>query len=363
MNTSDSKSYDAYYGTSGTGDADGVYHQDVGSRPLTIGDAALVTSERKAGFLRFNRDASRLYATTLGRDGEGFVKAFRRNTESGALAFLNEGLSSGGGLCHLSLDRSERWLFAVSYGDACISVFRLEADGAIGERTYSGQLEGSGSGVVPDRQESAHAHSIYADPTNRFVFVCDLGMDRIYVFQFDADAGNLTAATIPFVETSVGAGPRHLAFHSNGRWIYAINELDGSIRHYNWDAERGALEPADSVDTLPGDFQGENTTAEILIHPNQRFLYGSNRGHDSIALYAIDPANGSLRLIQRESSGGEHPRNFTLSDDGTLLIVANRDSNNIVYFEIDPEAGRFHPRYTVEGIPASTCVRLVEKGD
>ncbi len=143
--------------------------------------------------------------------------------------------------------------------------------------------------------------------------------------------------------------------------MYAINELDGTIRQYQWDAETGVLAGLSAVDTLPDDFSGENTTAEILIHPNQKFLYGSNRGHDSIVAYGINGSDGSLDLIQRVSSGGAHPRNFTLNAEGTLMTVANRDTDTVVYFVIDPETGKIEQRETVPGIPASTCVRLVQK--
>lgn len=353
------KNYIAYYGTSGSTEADGVYTQAFSHAPLSFEAPRLEASVNKAGFLRLNGDTSVLFSTALGNDGSGWVKSFRMKKNSPELELISEQKAAGGGLCHLNLDRSERWLIGASYGDAMITVFPVDKNGTVGESVCSFQLEGEGTRVDPDRQDGPHAHSAYADPSNRFVFVCDLGMDRIYVYDFDVATGSLSPAATPFVETAPGAGPRHLAFHGNGRWVYAINELNGTVTQYEWDADAGVLTPKGSVDTLPEGFSGENTTAEILVHPSNRFLYGSNRGHDSIAVYSVDEDNGSPSLIQRVSSGGAHPRNFTLDKEGRLLVVANRDSDNIVFFEVDVEAGKIAKRKTVENIPACTCVRLV----
>ncbi len=359
MSSVNDKGLFAYYGTSGTGERDGIYIQEAKGVPLQLSESYLESPERKAGFLCFNKSNSVLYATVLGPNGEGWIKAYRRDAGSGQLETLGQVETAGGGLCHLNLDRAESWLLAVSYGDARVSVFAVNSDGSIGAQSDTLALEGTGTLVVPDRQEAPHAHSIYTDPSNRFVFVCDLGMDRIYVYRFGA--GTLTPSPQPYVATEGGAGPRHLAFHGNGNWVYAINELNGSITQYSWDGEAGTLTPQGSVDTLPSDFAELNTTAEILVHPSGRFLYGSNRGHDSIAVYAIDPESGALELTQRVSSGGQHPRNFTLDSKGSLLVAANRDSDNIVYFKVDPTSGSLDPIETVDGIPACTCVRLVDQ--
>ncbi len=359
MSTSEAQSYLAYFGTSGSDESHGIYRQALSDAPLTLGDAELISRHNKAGFLRLNRAETLLYAIETGSEGRGRVNAFRRDRTTGDLSLINGQAAGGGGLCHFNLDRTERWLLSVSYNDAVVTVFPLTEEGAIGELAGSFQLAGEGSGVDPERQEAAHAHSIYTDPTNRYAFVCDLGMDRIYVYAFDSETGALKPASIPFVETAPGAGPRHLAFHGNGRWIYAINELDGTVTHYAWSSESGELTPLQSVETLPADFSGSNTTAEILVHPSNRFLYASNRGHDSLVVYSIDAGNGSLELIQRIPSGGGHPRNFSLDGEGRLLAVANRDSDNIVYFDVDEGSGRLSELSTVENIPACTCVRLL----
>lgn len=362
MSSEPSRNYFAYYGTSGSSESDGIILQGASYAPLSLGDSSLISQHAKAGFLRLNQSSDLMFATETGEGGAGVVNAFQRDAESGFLTKVSTGVAGGGGLCHLNLDRSERWLFAVSYQDAIVSVFPVTDDGQLGELAQSFKLDGEGSGVDAERQEAPHAHSIYADPTNRYVFVCDLGMDRIYVFQFDATSGVLQPAETPFLETHPGAGPRHLAFHSNGQWIYAINELNGTIAQYAWSAEKGDLSFQSVVDTLPGGFDEWNTTAEILVHPSGRFLYGSNRGHDSIVVYAIDEENGALDLVQRVSSRGEHPRNFVLDPTGDLLAVANRDSDNVVYFSIDAESGTLELLETVEGIPACTCVRLLNRG-
>lgn len=349
----------AYYGTSGSSERDGIIGQALQSEPLSLEAPRLLSPLAKAGFLKLNGAGDLLFVTELGEGGAGLVHSFRREAGSGELSRLSTGQAGGGGLCHLNLDRSERWLLAASYGDACVSVFPISAEGRIGALAQSFRLEGPGSGVNAARQEGPHAHSIYAAPSNRFVFVCDLGMDRICVYAFDADSGRLEAAPTPFVATAPGAGPRHLAFHANGQWVYGINELDGSISHYLWNADTGSLEAQGALATLPDGFSGENTTAEILVHPNGRFLYGSNRGHDSLVAYAIDAESGALSLVQRIASGGAHPRNFVLNSGGGLLAVANRDSNNVVYFSVEAETGLLEPLETVEDITACTCVRLV----
>ncbi len=362
MNTSERVSYIAYYGTSNSNEADGIYTQFLEYGPLVLEEPKLESLEAKAGFLKINRAEDLLFSIVMGPDGSGHVKSFRRDRASGGLTLISEQAAGGGTICHLNLDRSERWLFGTSYGDAVVTVFPVDEDGSIGERSQSFELEGEGSKANPERQQRSHAHSIYADPTNRFVFVCDLGMDRIYVYDFDSKTGSLTPAKTPFVETAPGAGPRHLAFHGNGRWVYAINELNGTITQYEWSADLGQLRPLQTVDTLPSDFSECNICAEVLLHPSNRFLYGSNRGHDSIVAYSVDKDNGSLELIQRISSGGEHPRNFTLDDQGRFLAVANKDSDNIVYFEIDPQSGELSELKRVEGVPGCTCVRIFKVG-
>lgn len=349
----------AYYGTSGQGEADGIYRQRVGRNPFSLSEPELLTVEPKAGFLRLNGDRSILYSIATGPEGRGLAKAFKRSQAGGDLEPLNSREAAGQGMCHINLDRTERWLLGASYGDAMVSVFPLDGDGEIQPLVQSLKLEGSGSMVLPDRQEGPHAHSIYTDPTNRYAFVCDLGMDRIWLYRFDVETGRLEAADKPFVETAAGSGPRHLAFHGNGRWIYALNELNGTIGHYEWEAETGTLEPRDVSSTLPKDFCELNISAEVLIHPTNRFLYASNRGHDSVAVFAVSETDGSLRPVQRVASGGGHPRNFVISPEGDLLVVANRDSNNIVYFGVDSESGELTPLETVDGIPACTCVRVV----
>ncbi len=361
MNTGAQAKYIAYYGTSGTGQDDGIYSQTFSFAPLDLCASELESRQKKAGFLRLNRSETMLYSIALGTGSNGLVRSFRINKRTVGLEFINEQEAAGGGLCHINLDRSEKWLIGASYNDAVITVFPIGNDGVIGERVFSATLEGNGTQVDPERQDNPHAHSVYTDPSNRFLFVCDLGMDRIYVYNFDGQTGALTPASVPFVETSPGAGPRHLAFHGNGRWLYAINELDGTVTHYEWDAEAGQLTPKSSIETLPDGFSGLNTTAEILVHPSNRFLYGSNRGHASIFVYAIDETDGSLELIERISSGGEHPRNFVMDKDGRLLVVANRDSDNIVFFEVNADSGKLQLLKTVENIPACTCVRVVKR--
>jgi 6-phosphogluconolactonase len=359
MNTDQTVEYTAYYGTSGSDETNGIYRQFLSNAPLSLDDPELISHHNKAGFLRLNRKGDLLYAIETGSEGEGQVNAFSRDSNTGDLSLLGSQAAGGGGLCHLNLDRSERWLLSTSYNDAFVTVFPLAVDGTVGELSQSFQLEGAGSQANPERQEAPHAHSVYTDPTNLYVFVCDLGMDRIYVYAFDVETGLLTPASTPYAEAVPGSGPRHLAFHGCERWVYAINELNGTVALYDWNSEVGQLTARQSVKTLPSDFMGSSTTAEILIHPNNRYLYASNRGHDSIVVYSVDESDGSLALVQRISSGGGHPRNFILDKSGQLLAVANRDSNNIVFFEVNQESGMLVQQKRVENVPECTCIRLL----
>ena len=198
--------------------------------------------------------------------------------------------------------------------------------------------------------------SVTPSPDNRLVIVCDLGLDKIFTYALDPAAAKLTPANPPFVVTAPGAGPRHFKFGPDGKHAYAINEMGGTITAYDYDATRGALTTRQTVPTLPADFNGENTCAEIRVHPNGKFLYGSNRGHDSIAVFAINAATGLLTPVEIVLSGGKTPRNFALSPDGAWLVCAHQDSNNLTVFRVDPGTGRLTPTASTANVPACVCV-------
>jgi 6-phosphogluconolactonase len=208
--------------------------------------------------------------------------------------------------------------------------------------------------VNPRRQSAPHAHGIYLDPANRFALVPDLGIDQVLVYRWDPAAFALQPHEPPAATLTPGAGPRHLVFHPEGRFVYVINELLNTITGFAYDPEAGALRDIQTISTLPEDYDGENSTAEIAVHPSGRFLYGSNRGHNSLAIYAIDPAAGTLKLLGHENTQGRTPRNFAIDPSGRWILVANQDSNNVIVFRVDPETGL--PRATNHSIEVHTPV-------
>lgn len=276
------------------------------------------------------------------------------DTASGALTPLPAAAAADGNPpSHLAVDATGRTLLAANYRDGYVSAIPLQPDGGLGApRSH----RHAGRSVHPTRQQQSHVHSVTVSPDNRFVLVADLGLDRIFTYALDPAAAQLEPARPPFVATAPGAGPRHLAFGRDGRHVYAINELNNTITAYAYDTATGALQTRQVVPTLPPGFDRPNTTAEIRVHPNGRFLYGSNRGHDSLVVYRIDPATGALgeEPIGLVPTGGRTPRNFALSPDGRWLVCGHQDTPLLTIFEVDAATGR--PTRTSHQVSVSSCV-------
>jgi 6-phosphogluconolactonase len=255
--------------------------------------------------------------------------------------------------CHIQRDSSSRFLVVASYHGGMAGLVALTDDGRIGELLDTEQYEGHG--INPERQDRPHPHSSFFSPDGKYLFIQDLGLDRINSYTIDSAAGKL----IPHgsISTHPGAGPRHLAFRPDGLFAYVINEIDSTVTAFAYDADSGQLTTLETVSTLPEGFDGENTCAEITVSGDGKFLYGSNRGHDSIVIYAIDPASGKLTLVDHISVQGGHPRHFALTPSGNYLIAANRDTNNIVTFRVDKDTGMLE--YTGKNITVSkpVCVQ------
>jgi 6-phosphogluconolactonase len=213
--------------------------------------------------------------------------------------------------------------------------------------------------VNPVRQTHAYAHAIVLDPTNRFALVPDLGVDRLYVYRFDEQTGSLTPNDPPFAAIAPGSGPRHVRFHPNGRWVYLINEIASTIVGFEWDSTRGSLTPFQTATTLPADFKGVSTCAELEIHPNGEFLYGSNRGHNSLAVFAIDPETGRLTPVEHVASGGMTPRNFAFDPTARWIVLTNQDSSNAVVFRVDATTGRLARTGDSVTVPSPFCERFL----
>jgi len=349
-----------YVGTYTSGASQGIY---VGQLDLTTGGLRLdgVAAETKnPSFLAIRADRRFLYA--VGEIGDfagkrtGAVSAFRIEPATGRLELLNQQSSGGAGPCHVIVDHSGRNVLVANYGGGSVSVLPIREDGGLEPATAF--IQHQGSSVNPRRQQGPHAHSINLDAAHRFAFVADLGLDKILIYRFDAAAGTLAANEPAWAAVAAGAGPRHFAFHPSGKFAYVINELQSTLTAFRYDAARGALEEIQTVPTLPEPVEG-NSTAELQVHPSGKFVYGSNRGHDSIAVFAVDADTGRLTLVEHEATQGKTPRNFGVDPTGRFLLACNQGSDTIVSFRVDPETGALAPTGYKLDVPAPVCVKFV----
>jgi 6-phosphogluconolactonase len=312
-------------------------------------------------FLAIHPNRKYLYAVNEVGDFEGrktgVVSAFGIDPATGALRALNRQASEGTGPCHVSVDPSGRCVLVANYGGGSVAALPIREDGSLGPAGSS--VKHQGSGPNPRRQEGPHAHCIVADPAGRFAFAADLGLDKILVYRLDAAAAALAPHEPPSAAVDPGSGPRHFTFHPGGKWAYVINELASTVTAFRYDAARGVLEPFQTVSTLPADFNGTNYTAEVVVAPDGRTLYGSNRGHDSLAVFRIDASDGRLTPAGHVSTGGKTPRNFAIAPGGRWLLAANQNSDSIVVFGVDPETGGLTPAGKSVQVPKPVCVRFL----
>jgi len=323
-----------YFGTNDASNQMGLAAASFDTETGALSRPTFVAAARDPAFFAIRPDGRYLYICNTGTPGG--VSAYAIDRKSGGLTFLNHKVSPGRGPSHLSLDRNGRYVLNANYGGGHIEIHAIEADGSLGDQTAF--VQHTGRSVHPQRQTKAYAHWFGVDPANRFSLAADLGTDRIVIYRFDADTGSIAANDPPAMAVRPGSGPRHLAWHPNGRVVYAIQELSNAVIAFSWDDKRGVLDELQTIATLPSDFKGTNTAGEIAVHPNGRFLYASNRGHDSIAVFAID-AGGRLALRRHVSSAGKTPRYFAFDPTHRWLIVSNQDSDNLVVFSIDQESG------------------------
>jgi len=338
------------------------YHLDTATGKLTwVG----VTAElANPSFLAIHPNKRFLYAvneiSNFQGKREGAASAFAIDPATGDLTLLNQQSTCGRGPCHLVVDAEGKCVLAANYGGGSVCALPIGPDGRLGKATASVQHEGHS--VNPKRQKGPHAHSINVSPDNRFAFAADLGLDKILVYRLDAAKGTLAPNTPPSAATAPGAGPRHFAFHPTGRFAYVINELGNTVTAFSYDAAKGMLTQMQDITTLPAGFAGESYTAEVQVHPSGKWLYGSNRGHDSIAIFAIDPATGKLTPAGHEPTQGSWPRNFGIDPSGAWLLAANRKADNLVVFGIDPATGALKPTGQVIAVPAPVCVKFMAIG-
>ena len=301
-----------------------------------------------------------LYATTQGRDSNGkptgAVAAFSVDATTGELKEIDRRLSGGTGPCYLAVDGEGRCLVVANCGTATVACLKLRPDGRFGDSSTIIPHEGTSQ----NSEGKPQAHSILIAPNNRFAIAADLGLDRVFVYRLEADHARLTPSNPPFVPVPRGAGPRHVAFHPGGRFAYSVNELDNTVTAFSFQGETGVLQAIDNVTTLPDDFRGESYAAEIQVDSAGRFLYASNRGHESLAMYSIDPQTGRLSRIGHASSGGKFPRHFTPDTAGQFLVVANQKSDQLAVFRVDPDTGRLKTHGEPFTVPLPVCVRILK---
>jgi 6-phosphogluconolactonase len=357
------KRYFAYIGTyTEKTKSKGIYafrFDDTSGKLSFIGVAAETLNP---SFLAVHPNGKHLYAVNeLGKfNGEesGAVSAFSIDRKSGKLKLLNQVSSRGAGPCHISLDKTGKYVLVANYDSGTVAVFPVQSDGQLGK--YTGYEKHMGSSVNKERQEGPHAHWIATSPDNRFLLTADLGIDKILISQFHLADGAFTPnKPNSGVRLKSGAGPRHAAFSPSGKFFYVASELNSTVTAYSYGAKDGTLHELQTVSTLPKDFSGANDVAEVAVHPSGKFLYVSNRGRDSIAVFAIDALKGKLTSVADIATQGKTPRSFAIDPTGKYLLAANQGSNDIVVFKIDPATGGLTLTGQVIDVPAPVNIAFL----
>ncbi len=348
--------------TSGKSRSEGIYIYKLNLESGELKPYKIVKNVVEPSYLAIDKSKKYLYAVneteTYEGKKSGAISAFQIDRKSGDLTFLNKQPTLGGAPCYVAVAENEKFVLVANYLGGNAAVFPVEKNGSLGASVELKQ--NSGSGPNKDRQEAAHAHSINLDAKNRFAYLCDLGADKIFIYELDKKDGKLKPNQAQeFFQTKAGAGPRHFAFHPNGKHAFVINELDSSITAFDFDAKSGTLKEIQTVPTLPADFKGANTCADLHVAPNGKFLYGSNRGHDSIAAFQIDERTGKLEFIEHASTQGQTPRNFAIEKSGKFLLAANQNSDSILVFRIDEKTGKLAPNGAPVAVPTPVCLKLI----
>jgi 6-phosphogluconolactonase len=349
--------------TNGKSPSEGIYLLELDLASGAITNKGAVARLKDPSFLAIHPSRKFLYAVNelgqfQGKKGGG-VSALAIDPMTGGLKLLNQQSSVGSGPCHLTVDRTGKDVLVANYGSGSIACLPIHADGTLGEA--SAFIQHEGQGADPSRQKGPHAHSINLDAANRFAFAADLGLDKVLVYRFDANKGSLAPNDPPSARVAPATGPRHFAFHPSCKFAYVIGELANTVTAFSYDAASGILTEIQAITTLPTDFNGKSYTAEVQVHPSGKFVYGSNRGHDSIAIFAVDPATGKLTAAGHEPTQGKNPRNFAIDPTGAYLLAENQDSDSIVVFKIDPATGGLTKVGEPVRIPMPVCIKMMPK--
>jgi 6-phosphogluconolactonase len=353
-----------YFGTYTQTASKGIYSIRFDPASGSMSAPELAGEARNPTFISLDPTGRFLYATgelahelSPGKPAGG-ASAFAVERPSGKLRLINTQETGAGATTHNAVDATGRMLVLANYSAGYIAAVTIKSDGSLGPRSaYFDQNGKAPLGPNAERQQQSHAHSVTISPDNRFVFACDLGLDRVFGYKMDPSNGSLQPNDPPAVAAPPGAGPRHSKFSPDGRFLYVANEMGATVTRYAYDARSGALAREESVTTLPpGVILPDNTVAELRLHPSGKFLYASNRGHDSIAIYAVDLPTGKLTPVAITPCGGKHPRNFALDPSGRWLLCANRDTNNVVLFAVDPASGKISPTGREVAVAQPVCV-------
>jgi len=287
----------------------------------------------------------------------GAVSAFSIDPATGRLTLLNQRPSMGTGPCHVVLDNENRNLLVANYGGGSVAVLPVGPDGQLGAATDV--VQHTGRSIDPVRQKGPHAHCVTLDSANRFAFVCDLGLDKVLTYRFDARQGKLSPGEPAFTSIKAGAGPRHMVFRPDGRFAYVVNELSSTITVFRYESTTGVLKESQTISTRPEYFEGANTAAEVGVHPSGKYLYASNRGHNSVVLFSIDPDQGTLAYIEEQGTGGSTPRHFGIEPSAKHLAIGNQQSDTVLVCRIDDGNGRLKPSGVFASAPSPACVKFL----
>lgn len=343
----------------GTGDK-AIYVSRFDAATGALEEPKIAAEVARPNFLEIHPSGKTLYVCSRADGGgapEGVVIAYRIDRASGNLTELNSQPTGAPGPAHVNVSHDGKTAAAANYTGGSTASFRIGSDGRLVARTSFIQHEGLS--VDPRRQSEPHSHSVNFSPDDRFLISADLGLDKLLIYEVDPATSALLPHDPPFAKVAPGSGPRHFTFHPSGQFAYVVNEMASTVTAFDWDARRGALQEIQTISTIPEGYSEPTTLSEVQVHPNGRFLYAANRGHDSIAVFSIDASTGKLTPIERESVQGKVPRNFRLDPDGRWLFSANQGSGAVVVLKVDPSTGELSPTGKSVAMPSPMCVRFL----
>ena len=350
-----------YIGTYSKAPSKGIYQSILDLKTGKLSEPKLAVETTDPSFLAIHPSGKYLYAVgeinEFSGEKAGSVSAFTINADTGDLTLINRQSSKGTGPCHISLDPGGNVALVANYGGGSVALLPIGADGSLKPATTF--IQHQGKSTNSQRQNEPHAHSINTDSQGKFAIAADLGLDQLLIYKLDVADGKLLSHDPAFVKVAPGSGPRHFAFSPDSKHAYVINEMANTMNAFDYDSTKGVLTPIQTISTLPPTFSGESSTAEVQVHPSGKFVYGSNRGHDSLAIFHVDPANGHLTAKGHVLTQGKSPRNFGIDPTGQFLLAANGNSNSIVVFKIDQANGSLEPTGQTLSVGSPVCIKFL----